>query len=183
MEIKTDLGEGTSVRAADMETMFYRGLNACADMPDFQTRIAEFLMEMGFDTFSYTLVGMGDKRLAAPKRLFSTLPEELLEVYDAKKYHSHDIALDYAFHNQRDIFYSDLQGDLKRTSYETDAKLVNREIFNLYRSFGYYDFYLIPMRRDGRITLFSVGACDANEGSFTRKVADNIQVSVQLAME
>ena len=183
MDIKTEPAQGASRRTADMETMFYRGLNASRDMPDFKARIAGFLAEMGFDTFSYLLVGMGSKRLASPERLFTTLPEELLAAYDEKQYHKRDIALDYAFHNRRDIFYSDLQGELKQTSFETETKLMNREIYNLYRSFDYYDFYLIPMRRDGRVTLFMVGARDADEGSFTRKVAENVQVSVQLSIE
>lgn len=172
-----------AVDAADIETMFYRGLNTCADMPAFGARITAFLRDLGFDTFSYVALSSNGGRLQPPKRILTTLPEALVAEYDAKGYHAHDIALDYAFHNRRDVFYSELQTDLKQASFETGAKLINQEIFNLYRSFGYYDFYLIPMRRDDRITLFSVGARDSGQAGMTEKAGAAVQVSVQLAIE
>lgn len=143
-------------RAADIETMFHCGLNACGDLAAFSDRITGFLNEVGFDSFSYAMVGAGGRRLQPPRRILATLPEALLAAYDANDYHRFDVALDYAFHNRQEALYSDLQGALKQTPFETGAKLINQEIYNLYRSFGYYDFYLIPMQRQDRISLFSV---------------------------
>ena len=145
---------------ADMESRIFQVLGACEDLPAFQERIAEFVRAMGFDSFSYILLGDDRHRLLRPRRVCCTLPETLVSDYDTEAYHHDDIALDYAFHNAGARFYSDLQGDLGRTPYETRAKRINREIYNLYRAHGYYDLYLVPLHRGGRTALFSVGLTD-----------------------
>ena len=145
---------------ADMESRIFQALGASEDLPAFQERIAEFVRALGFDSFSYILLGDDRHRLLRPRRVCCTLPEALVGDYDAEAYHRDDIALDYAFHNAGARFYSDLQAHLGRTPYETRAKRINREIYNLYRAHGYYDLYLVPLHRGGRTALFSVGLTD-----------------------
>ncbi len=164
-------GPGGGGMAAGLEAVMYRALSSASSMKAFQDQVAAFLDSWGFNSFSYQLVGADHKRLTPPKSVMTTLPADLLAAYREADFHLWDVALDYAFHNKRDVFYSDLQAELKAGPHETTARQVNQEIFQLYRSFGYHDFYLIPAGRGGTSALFSVADRDSDPTTLMAKVA------------
>lgn len=148
--------EGLNTANGDLEARFYRELNSAHDIDSFGNRIEDAMAHLGFDAFSYWVIGSGGRRLAEPKRLFTTLPEELHADYDERGYHRSDITVDYVYHNSGDVLYSSLQRALKRFPFETQSRLINREIHLLYRSYGYHDFYIVPLHREGTTSFLSV---------------------------
>lgn len=101
----------------------------------------------------------------------TTLPKNLVRAYEDAGYHEWDIMLDYALHNRRGIFYSDLQAKLKATGFESTVQQKNKEIFRLYHVHGYYDFYLIPVGHKGTSALLSVTKRDSSSTDLIEKVA------------
>lgn len=139
-------------------------------------QITSFLVSRGLDTFSCTLVLDNHRRLSSPQRIMTTLPDAVVRAYDEKNYDQHDIALDYAASGQHSIFYSTLLGTLKHTAIDPIAKNKNGEISLLYQAFGYNDFYLVPIKKDGNILLFSLALRNGDSRSLMSSIYDKNQL-------
>lgn len=136
-------------------------------------QISKFLSVRGIDTFSYILLSENHKRLTRPKRMMTTLPYALVRAYDEKNYGEKDIMLQYALHARRNVLYSTLLHSLKHKSGDGYSETTTREISLLYQAFGYHDFYLIPISRNGYTALFSL----ARRGSDTSTLISRILVN------
>ncbi len=122
--------------------------------------VSKSLISEEIDTFTCMLLSESYNYLSPPKRVMTTLPDALVQAYDEKKYEQHDIMFEYAVNNQQTILYSTLLESLKFRSNNYPSKTINREISLLYQAFGYHDFYLIPIARNGTVALFSLSLRD-----------------------
>ncbi len=147
-----------------IETTLYRMLHACENVPALTGQLEPLLRSWSFDSYCYVAVGRDNKRLEAPKRILSNLPEALTTAYDDKSYHCWDVVADYAYHNTQAIYYSDLQASLGTLPFETEVQNINRKIYNLYRLFGYHDFYVMPDHTEELKAFLMIGCREENEG-------------------
>ncbi len=166
---------------AATECRIYRMLNAARTLPELQDQVRLILQGLQFSDFTHTVLGREDDRLPQPNRTMTSFPSALWESYDGHLYHRWDAILDYAWHNRRPIFYSELRAVLLRFPHESELKQQNDRIAALYRRHGYYEFYLIPHGAGGRRSLFMVGDRQLDPDRIRRRAAaaDGGQVEVE----
>ncbi len=175
--------EREAAEMAGFETRIYRTLYACRSVDEMAAGVGRILRDLSFDSFAFFSLGTDGKRFDVPHRLIAALPEKLITAYDAKRYHEWDIIFDYAFHNRRPAYYATLRAELARFPYGSQMKEINREIFGLYLSHGYADFYLVPCGVGGRKALLKVGIRDVEAAELTCAVRATEQQQVSVAIE
>ena len=170
----------TEDQLASAEVRIFRALNASRDIDAFKDVIVSVLKDWKFDTFSYINIGHEGKRLDGPKWVLTTLPDALIDAYWEAGYYPFDVMFDYAFHNQAPAFYSKLVQQLMKLPYESELKRMNRDIAYFYRTFGFGDFYLLPLHRDGRHAVMGVGCTDASSEQLIQKVhaTETVQIGI-----
>ena len=153
------------------ECRIYRLLTATRTCPEFQDKVRLILKGLQLDDFTHIVLGREGERRSQPVRTITSFPTALWENYDGHLYHHWDATLDYAWHNQRPVFYSELSAALLRFPYESEIKQKNDRIAALYRRHGYYEFYLIPHGAGGRRSLFMVSDRRLDPDRIRRRVA------------
>ena len=157
-------------RVAD-EYRIYRMLNATRTLSELQDAVRFILKGLQFDDCTHIVLGREGVRLPQPNRTMTSFTPALWEDYDGHLYHRWDVILDYAWHNQRPVFYSELRAALLRFPYEAELKQKNDQIGALYRWHGYYELYLIPHGAGGRRSLFMVSDRELDPDRIRRRVA------------
>lgn len=141
----------------------YRFLAESRDITAMIRRVSTMLMRAGFSDFSHALlnekedsrdpVGTGKKRLQA--------------VYYGEEFYLHDLMLHHAMLSDEPILQSDVNAHVNAAPYSNDLFRRNRELYDVMKSFGVYEYYNIPFRSycgRGR-ALFSVGTSIADPGA------------------
>ena len=162
---------------ADFE--IFRRLSAAKGIGNFMRCIAEIIEDLGFEDYAFA-------RVDAPGSVelpIVTSPTEMRNLYMAEKLYDRDLMVDYITHNTRAIFQSELVHHNENTPFITDTVLVNQSITKLLKSYGYFDFYIIPCRAhngSGQVVL-SITARNANPDIFRRLIASKKTILYQIA--
>lgn len=159
---------------------FYRELSICRTFDEFVTKIQKILKDMNFDEYAFTRSAVSEEM----PRPIITMPKEMNDIYFYEGLYEHDLTLKFATNDNDPIFHSAIEAYIDRAPFMTEAIIRNKEIFKLLKSYGYYDFYFIPLgahNGNGRI-LLSVATKNENLSNFWLHV-ERCREALQLLAE
>jgi len=136
------------------EAACYKSLYPARSPQDFANQISDILGKLGFSAYSFMVV------TPTSRFLFTTLPDALIQVYVQEKFMSDDYALCYGRSASAPTLRSTIEEHMAAAPVETRDMVRNRELSALFKSHGFYDFYLIPLSSGRNRYLFSVTAED-----------------------
>jgi len=146
------------------QTKFYRELAIARSLDDFSTRVKIFLLDLGFTHYGLIRVETKVPSLKAssyeePPLHIITSPHQMTEIYFEKKLYGLDMVLDIVRNDNGPFFQSDIERWIHSFPHTTKKIIQNRKICKLYKSFGYDDFYYVPLGEhvgndNGRVVLY-----------------------------
>ena len=155
-----------------------RNLSGSKDILDFMNRISAIILQLGFEDYSFARIGSHD----GPEIPIRTSPKELISLYNEEELYKADITLEYVSHNNQPVFQSDLFRHIESTPYLTDSVRINQQLRRLSKSFGYYDFYIIPccaLNGGGKVVL-TISSKDMDPNELRRRIDRSKSVFLQI---
>ncbi|TQV69865.1 hypothetical protein FKG94_22190 [Exilibacterium tricleocarpae] len=110
------------------------------DPRDLHNQVLEVIGKIGFSDYGF--VRMAPSDLESP---LLTNPHDQVKSYFEEGYYEHDFMVRYVSQNIRPIFISKVYGVAYDAPYDIDLFRANQKIFELNQSYGYLDYYCIPM--------------------------------------
>ena len=147
---------------------FHQLLSVSRNFDEFSAKIEKILLDLGFVQYSFARLNITNE---IPRPLI-TMPHEMSDIYFREAFYEHDLTLQYAMNDNGPIFHSVIEDYVTKSPFITDAIKQNREIFKLLKSYGFNDFYFIPLgahNGNGRVFL-AVAARDQNLKDFQNQV-------------
>ncbi len=148
---------------------YYAELSSAKDSREFKKKISDAVERLGFSEFTFVRLNG-----AEDSGELITVAREFIDAYYNAGLYEYDLGMLYAKNNVRPIFRSTISEYASTTPFDFGHKHCMREIDELNRSFGYYDFYNIPAKAnngDG-LVLFSVTQRGLLPIDFKRKVRE-----------
>lgn len=128
--------------ALDSEYGYYFELSSAKDVSDFKRRIENIIKRLGFGDYGFV-------RLASvehSRELISITPD-LIRAYDKAGLYQYDLTLVQAMEQTTPIFRSQINEHVFQASFTYgEYTRCMREANNLNKSFGYYDYYNVPIK-------------------------------------
>lgn len=173
-------GDATSVSRSVFKIRFYKVLSISRNFDEFSTKIKKILEDLGFGEYAFTRTSVTGE---IPRPII-TMPDAMNDIYFREGFYEHDLTLQCAMSDNGPIFHSVIEEYVNKVPFVTDAIKQNREIFKLLKSFGYIDFYFIPLgahNGNGRV-LLSVATRDESAVNFRTRV-ENCKETLHLLAE
>ncbi|RMB08777.1 helix-turn-helix transcriptional regulator [Eilatimonas milleporae] len=161
-------GRQQDIRHNVAEFQIYRSLNSSRDFAEFNKLIGQYLRSFGFDEHAFGRVHTEGK-INTPSRTTST---EMREIYYEEGLFEHSLIDQFVRNNSKPIFQSEIENNFNTISFSTDFTKTNVRVFELFKQFGYNDFYIMPGKASnghGNIVL-SVTHRDMERPEFRKKV-------------
>jgi len=173
------LGDTQSASRSVFQIKFYKELSIFRSFDEFSTRIKKILEDLGFGEYAFSRTSATGE---IPRPII-TMPNAMNDVYFREGFYEHDLSLQCAMNDNGPIFHSVIEDYINEVPFVTDAITQNKEIFKLLKSFGYVDFYFIPIgahNGNGRV-LLSVATKQENVAQFRARVESCKDTLLQLA--
>lgn len=125
----------------DMEYGYYFELSSATDLGDFKRRIDNIIKRLGFSDYAFVrLASLEDSR-----ELIS-ITRDLIDTYDREGLYEHDLALQHSMECTTAVFRSAINEHILQApvTYGEYTRCMH-EANELNKSFGYYDFYNVPI--------------------------------------
>ncbi len=149
-------------------------LRRVQDVHGLRRNILRVLGEWGFSDFCYQPLGVGTEKgtgAGVEADLVTVTPAQL-DIYRAEAFSEHDIFLQYIYSNTHPIYLSSFEEFLSAASFTTDYLHYNRELIRMIKSFGYRDWYIMPLHGfKWGPAVFSVSIKNADATTIHHKVA------------
>ncbi|WP_321389321.1 helix-turn-helix transcriptional regulator [Emcibacter sp.] len=136
------------------EAACYKSLYPTTSPEQFCDRLASILEKLGFPNFSLTAVS------PHPRLLLHSMPDSLQNTYAQGNYDRVDYAISYANSSRHPILRSRIEDYFSAAPLQTREMARNQDLSILYKSHGFYEFYLIPIVTGGERYLFSITSED-----------------------
>tara|TARA_B100001939_G_scaffold219936_1_gene189295 strand:- start:4004 stop:4927 length:924 start_codon:yes stop_codon:yes gene_type:complete len=136
------------------EAACYKSLYPTTSPEQFRDRLSNILEKLGFPTFSLTALN------PHPRMLFHNLPDATCSAYEQGNYDQVDYAISYANTAQLPILRSRIEDYMSVAPVQTGEMVRNQDLSILYKSHGFYEFYLIPVVTGRERFLFSLTSQD-----------------------
>ena len=165
---------------SEYEFGYYAELSAMKDVHDFKSKILSLVQSLGFSDFAFMRIHCGD----IDSKLLLTTPREMLATYFGENLMKYDMILPYAEQQLNPVYYSQLYSYSNESLFQNETTRAMKAIYDLSKSYGFYDFYNIPMKaRNGEgNVLFSVTIRGASPTDLKRKV-DDCHIALTLLCE
>lgn len=157
------------VQAPEMEFGCYDRICATSYFDEFKQSVRNEVNNLGFSDYSFVRLEACD---SLESQSLVTLPQELLDRYYEKGLYKHDAILEYAENSERPIFRSVLDKYIAQAPYVNAMTRATQAICELSKSYGYSDFYIIPVHGiggRGRVIL-SIADQGCDQAEFKSKV-------------
>lgn len=141
-----------------------RQLSTASTLEMFRTQIRTILGKMGFSHFTFSHL----ESAAQVEHQLLNVPSELLEDYRREAFFEADLILEYAKENTSPMYHSRADAFLADLPFETEFFRRNRYLFDMLRSHGFHDYFLMPanaVNGQGKV-LFSVTTHDLDPIEF-----------------
>lgn len=155
----------------------FTSLGSCKKFSEFKETIHKTVIGIGFSDFTFSaLAGKSSK-------LLTTFPKELYSAYQGGSFVEFDLMLEHSEVSTEPVFYSDLDNYIALSPFESAWQKKNREIFDLYTHYGYYDCYCIPQRLQVSETkaVFLLADRHCSREEFRHKIEKNKSLILMLA--
>ena len=161
----------------NFEAASYKKLMSAGNIDEFTIKISQILRKMGFSTFSFICL------TNSPRFLLSNLPDALMHSYQKKNFINSDYAFLYGQSTPvaAPIFRSTIMKYMAAAPVETHDMARNRELSNLYKCHGFYDYYLIPISSGSACYLLSVTTQASDMDVFYKNITAHEQELALLA--
>ena len=165
---------------SEVEFGYYEELMGSRDVRDFKQRISDIVNRMGFSDYSFTRLAVA----GVDPNILITCPDKLLKTYLEKNFHVHDMTVSYVERNKSPTYLSTLYDYVEQAPFVTSMTRTMRDIYHLYKSFGYYDCYIVPAEARNVLgkVVFTVALRGCGPFELKRKV-DACASSLQLLCE
>mgnify|MGYP003921138539 FL=1 len=165
---------------SEYEFGYYAELSAMKNVFDFRRKILSIVQGLGFSDFAFMRIHCGD----IDSRLLLTTPSEMLATYFGENFMKYDMLLPYAEQILNPVYYSQLYSYSDESLFQNETTRAMRAIYDLSKSYGFYDFYNIPIKaRNGEgNVLFSVTIRGASPTDLKREV-DTCHMALTLLCE
>jgi DNA-binding CsgD family transcriptional regulator len=120
---------------------YYAELSASLDVADFQKRIGKIIHGFGFSEYTYSWLTQFTN---LPPEL-GTLPTSLTNKYFDARLYEYDMGLLRAKEGSSPFFQSTIHDYIARAPFNSAMTRKMREITELNKSFGYYDYFITPV--------------------------------------
>ena len=134
-------------QTSDSDTHFkalHSELSYSRTLDDFTQRIQKIIGDIGFSDFMFIRLNrlwLDDSRHG----LLHSFPDELMRIYHERKIYETDLILLYGKDNTQPIFSSEVYDYIDKAPFEIGLVKKNRTLLQLYRRFGYFEHYVIPI--------------------------------------
>jgi len=158
---------------------FYKELSISRSFDEFSTKIKKILEDLGFCEYAFSRTSATGE---IPRPII-TMPDAMNDIYFRECFYEHDLSLQCAMNDNGPLFHSVIEDYINDVPFVTDAITQNKGIFKLLKSFGYIDFYFIPLgahNGNGRV-LLSVATKQENVAQFRARVENCKETLHQLA--
>jgi len=165
---------------SEYEFGYYAELSAMKNVFDFKSKFSVLFSVFGFSDFAFMRIHCGD----IDSRLLLTTPSEMLATYFGEGFMKYDMILPYAEQKFNPVYCSELYSYSDESLFQNETTREMKAIYDLSKSYGFYDFYNIPMKaRNGEgNVLLSVSIRGASPTDLKRKV-DDFHVALTLLCE
>lgn len=146
--------DGVSERRLDAEYGCYVDLAMAKHVGEFKQKIEDAVRRLGFSEYAFVrLASVEDS-----KQLQSHTPA-LFDAYFNAGLDEHDLVTPHVMEKTSPIFRSEFTENVSHADFECDHTRCMRDILEVNKSFGYFDFYLAPAKaKNGKgNVLLSIG--------------------------
>lgn len=164
----------------EYEFGYYVELSETNSVLEFKDKILSIVQGLGFSDFAFMRLHCGD----IDSRLLLTTPADMLASYFGGGFMKYDMMLPYAEQKLDPVYCSEVFAYAADSPFQNDTTRAMREIFELNKSYGFYDFYNIPMKaRNGEgNVLFSVTVRGSTPTDIKR-IVDRCHMALTLLCE
>lgn len=120
---------------------YFRDLAESRNVTDLKQRIQSITENLGFSHYVFSRLSCSENNL----REINNLPQEIPNIYYESGLFEHDVTPNYAIQNSTPIFQSDIHSDVSRLPANIDISNTMLEIKKLNESFGFYDYFNLPI--------------------------------------
>lgn len=152
----------------EFEMGFLHELSKSKDPFDLKKRILKLVRRLGFSDYGFIHI----ENSSETGGLLLTNPSAQLKSYYDGGFHEHDLMMSYVNSNTSPIFLSQVYDFVTDAEYDVELFARNREIYRLNQSYGYFDYYTIPMLscNDNGKVLFTITQKNLNSIEFQTKI-------------
>jgi len=139
---------------SEHEFGYYADLSSANNIGEFKNKILTIVQSFGFSDFSFVRMHCGD----IDSKLLVTGPKEMLSAYFDQNFMKYDMILPYTEQSIEPIFLSEIREYAAKSPFENETTRGMKAIYELNKSYGFYDYYNIPIKAlngEGNV-LFSV---------------------------
>jgi DNA-binding CsgD family transcriptional regulator len=167
----------TIPRAVNREIQFgyFAELNATRSEDELKAKILDIVNRMGFSDYSVVNLDC----IYQPQQQLSSQPPPLLKLYYERRLYTEDMILQRAINNTDPFLSSLIHEHVESAPYSSDMTRKMAAIYELNKSFGYYDCYHIPYKTDNSYLLLSVVSRGVSPVDFRNLIKESKQ-SLQL---
>jgi predicted DNA-binding protein (UPF0251 family) len=154
------------------EIRCHQELSKARDLPELMQKILAFITRLGFTDFSFGR--MASKNPSAAMILMTT-PSSITDHYRHEGVWKHDLMLQHAAACQDPIFQTTIDNYVANAPFKTEGILSNRETRSMVRSYGFHDYYAVPLKStngNGHV-LLAITAKNMPSSRFHELVAIN----------
>ncbi|MEM8682173.1 MAG: autoinducer binding domain-containing protein [Pseudomonadota bacterium] len=134
--------DAVSDERLDSEYGYYFELSSAKDLKDFKRRIDNIVKRLGFGDYGFVRLANVEE-----SRELISIQDDLITAYDRGGLYEYDLVLLHAIEHTRPIFRSTVNEHVLEApfTYGEHTRCM-REAYKLNKSFGYYDFYNVPIK-------------------------------------
>lgn len=148
----TTQDEAPSDASIDNTYGYYFELSSAKDVRDFKRRIENIVKRLGFGDYAFVRLATADG-----SRELISITADLIEAYDEAELYEYDMALMHAAEQTQAVFRSEINEYIFQAPVACgEYTRCMHEINELNKSFGYFDYYTIPIKAsngNGNVSL------------------------------
>jgi Autoinducer binding domain len=121
---------------------FSAKLSAVANESDLKKCIQDAISELGFSDFSIVNIDL----ISTPQIQLDTMPRPMIKSYYDKQFYTDDLTVARAKENSNPFFASLIYDWIDSAPFENEQTHKMTAIYDLYKSYSYYESYHIPFK-------------------------------------
>jgi DNA-binding CsgD family transcriptional regulator len=147
---------------------YYAELRRCSDGKDLNDRIHTIVKRLGFS--DYTFINLDCANTA--QHALSTLPRPMLRHYFERDLYTNDMVLQRGLNNDESFLSSTIHDYINRSPFSSDMTNTMANIYQLNKSYGFYNYFYVPIHKDDRHFMLSVSTRGASPIEFLQHTKD-----------